>query len=100
MREIYAWNTVEEGVFVRFIGEASGPGKLRDAMSVAVDEQHVFVADSSKKCINVFTKQDGEFVGEVTRSGNANFTPCCLALSVGLLYATDTANMCVAIFEG
>ena len=91
----------KEGVFVRFIGDATGDGKLTRPTDVTVDEQHVFV--TSDRVIKVFTKQDGTFVREVSRLETATMSRAhfqYMAVSDGLLYATDYANQCISVFEG
>ena len=94
----------KEGVFVRFIGEAtSGNGKLDHPFDVAVDEQHIFVSSAVGKCIKVFTKEAGEFVREVRRAAADDMSelkPNFLTVSDGLLYAADLNNQEVAVFEG
>ena len=90
----------KEGVFVRFIGDASGDGCLNFPVGVFVDEQHVFV--TSRMCIKVFTKADGAFIREVKRAATeatSEMQPRCLSISDGVLYVTDTANQCIALFE-
>ncbi len=71
--------------------------------AVAVDEQHVFVSSYGGNCIKVYTKEDGKFVRELRRSasdGVRELVPYFLAVSDGLLYATDGGNQDVAVFEG
>jgi DNA-binding beta-propeller fold protein YncE len=88
----------KEGRFVRFIGDASGPGKLYGPVAVAVNEQHVFVP--SENAIKFFAKEDGAFVREVILQTGGTPKARAVTLSDGLLYATDSFNQCIAVLEG
>ena len=88
----------KEGKYVSEMGnhKHDADDYLHNPTGVAVDGQQVFVADSEENCIKVFTKEGGQFIGEV--AGVGTLRPYDLAVNGGMLYVVDTARQCIAVF--
>ena len=93
----------KSGEKIREFGKmGQGEGEFQRPCGVAVDDDHIFVADEGNNRIQKFTR-DGRFVklvGGIKGFGNREFnSPRSLKLHDGKIYVCDTFNCRIQVFD-
>jgi DNA-binding beta-propeller fold protein YncE len=85
--------------YERSIGsKGDGEGRFQGATGIAVDEEHVYVADRVKKLVSVFDRRDGAHVRSWGDRGGLEFEgPYGVAVDDTHVYVADSSNRRVQV---